>query len=139
MTYNSEYSKLYYQKNRIKLLAKSKRYQKPKALRKNKERYTERYLLQRARNNARARELDFNLEVEDIIIPDVCPYLHIPLLSRKGIGRQFDAPSVDRIDPNKGYIKGNIQILSDLANRMKSNSTQEQLLTFATNVLKLHG
>ena len=98
----------------------------------------EKYLLSRARSNARNRKLDFNLELEDIIIPEKCPYLNIPIsveLSRKWTP---NAASVDRIDSTKGYIKGNIQIISNKANSCKSNLTIEQLKEFAKNILILH-
>ena len=35
--------------------------------------------------------------------------------------------SIDRIDPNKGYIKGNVQLVSWLYNRMKGNNTEEEM------------
>ena len=48
------------------------------------------------------------------------------------IGEPFDtSPSLDRIDPTKGYVVGNIQIISNVANRMKNSADDSQLLRFA--------
>lgn len=47
--------------------------------------------------------------------------------------------SLDKIIPEKGYVKGNVQIISNLANRMKSSATQEQILTFSKNAALIHG
>ena len=48
------------------------------------------------------------------------------------IGNDLDtSPSLDRINPTMGYVPGNIQVISNLANRMKNNAGDEQLLRFS--------
>ena len=61
--------------------------------------------------------------------PKVCPVLEIELDWNMN-GQQPNSPSLDRIDPTKGYIPGNVMIMSTLANRMKNNATPEQLKQF---------
>ena len=67
---------------------------------------------------------------EAIEYPKVCPVLEIELDWGMN-GRQPNSPSLDRIDSTKGYIKGNVMIMSDLANSMKNNATSEQLVKFS--------
>jgi hypothetical protein len=43
----------------------------------------------------------------------------------------------DRIDSSKGLVKGNLQVISMRANKMKNKATENELLQFATNALKL--
>jgi hypothetical protein len=81
---------------------------------------------------------EFNIDIEDIIIPSHCPYLNIELTTDKDCSSQPNYYSIDRIDSSKGYVKGNIQIISLLANTMKNNATKEQLITFSENILKLY-
>lgn len=57
-------------------------------------------------------------------------------------GTQTDkdnSPSLDRIDPTKGYVPGNVQVVSFLANRAKSNLSDAQLRTFCTAILQGKG
>jgi hypothetical protein len=93
----------------------------------------------RAKNRAAEKGLEFDIEVSDIIIPDICPILGIPIKENKGkSGAYPDSPSLDKIDPTKGYIKGNVQVVSQMANMMKYNATQDQLRAFANYILKTY-
>jgi hypothetical protein len=73
---------------------------------------------------AARKGLPFNLEESDIVIPEVCPVLGIPL--KWGDGLQECTPSVDRLIPELGYVKGNCKVISMKANRLKSNATVDQ-------------
>lgn len=95
----------------------------------------ETYLLKQARQRAKDKGLEFTLTLEDIKIPLVCPIMNEPLQYVKGAYSDY-SPSIDRIDSSKGYTKDNIQIISSIANRMKWNSTNEQLIQFAKGILK---
>jgi len=99
----------------------------------------ERRLFHSSKARAKASGIEHTLVLEDIVIPEKCIYLNIPLTNNYGCGRVASNASLDRIDATKGYTKDNIQIISDLANRMKQNATPEQLLAFAKGVLAIHG
>lgn len=94
----------------------------------------EAWLLKQAKKRAKDRNLEFNLTLEDIVIPEVCPIMGEPLQYVPD-GYSDYSPSLDRIDSSKGYTKDNIQVISSIANRMKWNATREQLITFCKGVL----
>ncbi len=97
-----------------------------------------RMLYKTKKSNCRKSKREFNLTIEDIIIPSHCPYLNVELTTDPNNSSQPNYYSIDRIDSSKGYVKGNIQIISRLANTMKSNATTEELISFSQNTLKLH-
>lgn len=77
-----------------------------------------------ARKRAAKLELPFNIEPEDIVIPDICPVLGIVLSSS---GARDARPSLDRIVPALGYVKNNICVISFRANRIKSDASADEL------------
>lgn len=95
-------------------------------------------LLKTAKYRAKKKGITFNLEKEDITIPTHCPVLGIELklseLSKNG-GAPYSY-SLDRINPQLGYIKGNVMVMSHLANSMKNNATKEQLISFSNWIRK---
>ena len=98
----------------------------------------EQRLLTTSKRSAKLTNRAHNITTYDIIIPDVCPYLGVVLTRKLGKGYIPTNASIDRIDSSKGYIKGNIQIISRMANVMKNSATEKQLLDFANNVLAIH-
>lgn len=95
----------------------------------------ERRMLSSAKERAKRKGLEFNIELSDIIVPEYCPMLGIKLFKSDKISRK-NSPSLDRIDSSKGYVKGNVQVISNLANTMKNNATIEELVKFSEYVLK---
>jgi len=70
----------------------------------------------------------------DEIYPKKCPVFGERLVV--GTKKHHDmSPSVDKIIPEKGYVRGNIQIISYLANRMKNNASPRQLKQFSKWVM----
>ena len=86
-----------------------------------------RILLTKAKNRAKKKGLEFNIDISDVIIPKTCPVLGIKILEDIQ-GRYTDnSPSIDRIDNDGGYTKGNVRIISHRANSLKSNATVSEL------------
>lgn len=83
-------------------------------------------LLRNSKKRARARGLEWNLTRSDISVPTLCPILGIPLRKNRGTLSK-DSPSLDRVDNSKGYVPGNVQVISFWANTMKDNLTLEQI------------
>lgn len=82
-------------------------------------------LVERARSRASKANLPFNLNRQSIVIPLSCPVLGIPL--KLGSTRSANSPSLDRIIPSLGYVEGNVRVISDRANRLKSDLSISEL------------
>lgn len=76
-------------------------------------------LWHRARKRAERKRVPFDIPVRSVVIPELCPVLGIPLVI--GEGRVPESPSLDRVIPERGYVVGNCRVISDRANRLKSN------------------
>lgn len=77
------------------------------------------------KGNSKNHELGFTVEFKDIQWNTHCPILGLEL-DYKAKGRQENSVSFDRIDPNKGYVPGNVFIISWRANRIKNDGTAEE-------------
>lgn len=131
----------YYLKNRDKIKIKHDTWRQEnieyiKSKKKQKRIEDPRYsMFYAAKHRAKKNNLEFNISVDDIIIPEYCPVLKIKLEMFCN-SQSRTSPSLDRIDSSKGYILGNIQVISWLANTMKSNATYQELSDFAEWVIK---
>ena len=96
----------------------------------------EKKILNDARHRANKKGLDFNLTIEDAVIPVYCPLINHKLNRIPNNKAKEYSPSIDRIDNSKGYIKGNVMIISFKANRIKSNMSIDELKNFCNNLLK---
>lgn len=88
------------------------------------------FLIYNARKRATERGLAFDLTENDINIPETCPVLGIklrnPAIDKWDNSAQDNSPSLDRIIPENGYVKGNVEVISKRANTIKSFGTIEE-------------
>jgi hypothetical protein len=153
----AEQKRAYYEANREKFLEKERKYReanrekvllskrtyreanREKVLEKDRtyrEANREKFLLRRASERAKKFGREFDIELSDITIPNICPVLNIPLTV--GTGKLHAAsPALDRIDSSKGYVKGNVRVISHRANTLKSNATLEELRRVYEDALRL--
>jgi len=81
----------------------------------------------RKRQNCSKTRHDFTIEFDEISWPTHCPVLGLELDYYGLTGRKEEnSVSFDRIDSNKGYIPGNVQIISWRANRIKNDGTADE-------------
>ena len=80
------------------------------------------------KRKCRYEGIPFDLTVDDLKIPSHCPVLGIPLVSWHERGCRPDGtPSVDRVIPSLGYVKGNVRVISERANRLKQDASLGEL------------
>jgi hypothetical protein len=89
--------------------------------------------LQSAKSRCKDSDIPFDIEVEDLLpFPLYCPVLGIQLDwladSRSGVD---NSPSLDRLDPKTGYVRGNVMIISNRANRIKNDASLEEVMQVA--------
>ena len=100
-------------------------------------RYTHQYTLwAAAKFRAKEKGLPFSIKVTDIIVPEKCPLLGIPL-STNPVGKRKlgpGSPSLDRKIPELGYVSPNVWVISHRANTIKSNATLEELSLLVHNL-----
>ena len=136
-----EKAKEYYHNNKDKVLEVVKQYRdnnRPMIQEKGREYYRRKLpnrLLNAAKARARTHNLEFTITLEDIVVPTHCPLLGIELRVAEGrTSSKAHSPSLDRFDCSKGYIKGNVWVISQRANTMKSDATLDELVMLVENL-----
>ena len=82
-----------------------------------------------AKKRAKRKDIVFTILKEEIHIPSHCPLLGIPLMKNPNGRYQWDnSATIDKIDNNKGYVVGNVWVVSSLANLIMSSATAEQII-----------
>lgn len=89
-----------------------------------------RYAFLNLRSNAKRRGVPFELTFEDFSTFAV----EVDYLYWKGISKK--AYHIDRIDPNKGYLKDNIQLMTNEANIKKHHGVVSQFFCPYENKMK---
>ena len=84
-------------------------------------------LLSLARIRSRRLGLPFDLTPSDVVIPNVCPVLGIPLVWGASKRQSDCSPTLDRVVPSVGYVRGNVNVISWRANRLKSDATADEI------------
>jgi hypothetical protein len=103
-------------------------------------------MLSNAKIRAKQKGVDFNLTTQYLkkIFPkdNKCPITGLNFefgyINKEKINKN-NSPSLDRIIPSKGYVIGNVMVISDLMNRMKQDSTFEdieKLYNFYKKIIK---
>lgn len=142
-----ENRKVYYQNNKEEILDKNKnnyeenkesylQYKKEYYI-KNKDHFLRwskddrtsnpiKYLLKNTKKRAVEKNLPIDITEEDIIIPNVCPVLGIPIIIGNSLKNRDNSPSIDRVIPNLGYVKNNVRVISFRANSLKKDGSIEE-------------
>lgn len=92
-----------------------------------------------ARARAKQNGIEFSIEDTDVRWNDTCPVLGITITFQRNKGRGGDdnSPSIDRINNDLGYVKGNVRLISNRANKLKNNMTKEECQRILDNWYKI--
>jgi hypothetical protein len=92
-----------------------------------------------ARYRAKKHRVPFNLTLDyinEIWPPDnKCPVFGFPFV-RGRVDMILTSPALDRIEPDKGYTIGNVQVISARANLIKTDATAAEVMIVAQYLIK---
>lgn len=80
----------------------------------------------------------FDLDAEYLaaIYTDKCPVFNLPFVPNDKTDSL--SPALDRVDPKKGYVRGNVQYISSRANRIKYDASIEEMQLIIKYMLDTH-
>lgn len=99
--------------------------------------YRLRKMVAAAKDRCKRTGREFSITFDDVVWPDVCPVFGTPFnLASKG-KPSFNSPALDRIDNDKGYIPGNVRVVSQRANQLKTNMSYNDIRLLYENFYKI--
>lgn len=124
--YQAAHKEQYYQYG---VAYRAKNVEKVRAVRKEYAIYNpERCMINDAKKRAKKRNVPITITYQDVFIPEYCPVLGIKLERNINGGRPTDnSPALDAIIPSRGYVPGNIAVISHRANRIKTDASLQEL------------
>ena len=111
---NRKNTKKHYDENKEQILAEARNYRNNNYVK---------CALIRIKSRCKRLDIPFDISPEDITMPTHCPVFGLELMMGEGKGANDASPSFDRIEPERGYVKGNVIVVSNKANRMKNSGT----------------
>jgi hypothetical protein len=83
--------------------------------------------------------IPFSVTVEDFRpLPEVCPVFGVPFTLETKTPIPHNGPSVDRVIPERGYVPGNVKIISRRANLMKNDCADPQQFILLAEYMRTH-
>jgi hypothetical protein len=79
-----------------------------------------------APHRAAKRGWEFSITSADITLAETCPVFGVTLKYGHGT-RDPDGATLDRIDPEKGYVAGNVRVISWRANNLRRDCVDPKL------------
>ena len=95
-----------------------------------------------AKIRAKAKGVSFNLTnkyIKELFPSDrMCPVFKVKMMGIYENKRKSNfSATIDRIIPEKGYVEGNVIVVSDLANRIKTDATLDEIKKVITFYKKI--
>jgi len=94
-----------------------------------------RVILTRIKQRAKREGIPFNITENDLVWNESCPIFGVDIDYTQNPSLSNNWASVDRIDPSKGYVVGNVRIVSMRANRAKWNLTDDEIVLLYNDAL----
>ena len=97
-------------------------------------------MIKGARRRAKLQKVPFDIDGDWLVTQfghlTHCPATGVKFEWTANRVKSKNSPTLDKFIPEKGYVKGNVHVISARANSMKSNASTDTLIMFAQWILK---
>lgn len=106
-----------------------KKYARNKELAHSPKKLKVREMISSARKRAKRDNVPIDIDHDYVmnLATDICPALGIPISYTNSGHLKDNSATLDKFDAERGYVKGNVNIISRLANIIKTSATANQV------------